>query len=65
MGVREAVLSDVPCTLDLAAVKRGQCRAISNAYFNGQHRVVDVERGFFNLIQQGHLQLAQVIYAAA
>ncbi len=44
---------------------RNECRAITNTYFNGQHRVVDVERGFFNLIQQGHLQLAQAIYASA
>lgn len=44
---------------------RQECRDISNNYFAGQYRVVDVERGFFNLIQQGHLQHAQAIYAAA
>lgn len=42
-----------------------ECQAISNQYYNGQYRVVDVERGFFNLIQNGHLAAAQVIYNAA
>ena len=41
---------------------RNECSAISQLYFQGNYRVVDVERGFFNLIQQNHLLDAQAIY---
>ncbi len=44
---------------------RSECRRISTKYFGGRHRVVDVERGFFNLVQTSQLPLAQQIYAAA
>jgi len=40
----------------------GECSAISQMYFQGNYRVVDIERGFFNLIQQNHLLAAQAIY---
>ncbi len=40
----------------------GECSAISQTYFQGKYRVVDIERGFFNLIQQNHLLDAQAIY---
>lgn len=44
---------------------RNECQAINVTYFNGQRRVVDIERGFFHLIQNGDLQTAQDIYATA
>jgi len=44
---------------------RNECSAISQLYFQGNYRVVDVERGFFNLIQQNHLLDAQAIYNEA
>ena len=42
-----------------------ECIAISNRYYGGSYRAVDIERGFFNLIQSGNLLLAQQIYIAA
>lgn len=39
-----------------------ECSAISQMYFQGNYRVVDVERGFFTLIQRNHLLDAQAIY---
>lgn len=44
---------------------RRECADISNAYFDGAYRVVDVERGFFHLIGTKKLPLGQQIYAAA
>jgi hypothetical protein len=41
---------------------RHECLEISLKYFTGAYRVVDIERGFFNLIQQNHLLDARVIY---
>ncbi|MCX5886412.1 MAG: hypothetical protein NT096_10970 [Proteobacteria bacterium] len=41
---------------------RNECSAISQLYFQDNYRAVDVERGFFNLIQQNHLIEAQAIY---
>lgn len=43
---------------------RAECHRVSAQYFAGGHRVVDVERGFFQLVQTRRLQLAQQIYAA-
>lgn len=43
---------------------RTECRVISKDYFNGKYRVVDVERGFFQLIQSDKLDLASQIYAS-
>lgn len=42
-----------------------ECKKISNQYYSGKYRVVDIERGFFNLIQKGRLSDAQMIYNAA
>lgn len=42
-----------------------ECIAISNAYFDGSYRAVDIERGFFQLIQSKNLRVAQTIYTAA
>ena len=42
-----------------------ECQAISQQYLGGQPRVVDVERGFFYLIQNGQLEVARAIYEAA
>ena len=42
-----------------------ECQKISNQYYSGKYRVVDIERGFFNLIQNGKLYYAQIIYNAA
>lgn len=39
-----------------------ECQAISGRYYSGKYRVVDIERGFFNLIQNRRLAAAQVIY---
>ena len=41
---------------------RNECAAISQMYFQGIYRVVDIERGFFNLIQRNNLIDAQTIY---
>jgi hypothetical protein len=41
---------------------RNECATISHMYFQGIYRVVDIERGFFNLIQQNNLQNAKAIY---
>ena len=41
---------------------RKECLDISRDYFNAQYRTSDIERGFFHLIQTGHLLDAQVIY---
>jgi hypothetical protein len=44
---------------------RKECRAVSTTYYNGEYPVVDIERGFFHLIQQGYLLAAQTIYNSA
>lgn len=44
---------------------RQECAEISATYFGGAYRVIDVERGFFHLVQTGQLHLAQTIYANA
>ncbi|MFH1596788.1 MAG: hypothetical protein ABIG94_10545 [Pseudomonadota bacterium] len=41
---------------------REECRAISAQYYQNVYRVVDVERGFFTLIQTGEIATAQEIY---
>jgi hypothetical protein len=41
---------------------RNECAAISQTYFQGTYRVVDIERGFFNLIQGNNLLDARTIY---
>lgn len=42
-----------------------ECRQISNTYFNGKYRAVDIERGFFFLIQDKRLTEAQELYFSA
>ncbi|WP_107879609.1 hypothetical protein [Neisseria animaloris] len=42
-----------------------ECQEISTKYFGGEFRPVDVERGFFNLIQQKKIDEATEIYQAA
>jgi hypothetical protein len=44
---------------------RRECLAVSETYFGSEYRVVDIERGFFNLIQQKRLLDAQTIYNSA
>lgn len=44
---------------------RAECAAISSKYFGGAYRTVDIERGFFNLVQSNQLPLAQAIYENA
>jgi hypothetical protein len=44
---------------------RGECLDISRTYLADRYRAVDVERGFFHLIQTGQLDVARQIYAAA
>ena len=41
---------------------RKECLAVGTDYYNNEYRAVDIERGFFQLIQQGWLLDAQVIY---
>ncbi len=41
---------------------RNECLNISEQYYQGNYRVVDIERGFFSLIQRDHLLDAQRIY---
>lgn len=42
-----------------------ECLKISEKYYEGRYRAVDIERGFFNLIQNGTLLEAQLIYKNA
>ena len=42
-----------------------ECQMISNKYYSGQYRAVDIERGFFHLICNRRLRDAQLIYNAA
>ena len=42
-----------------------KCNGISNTYFNGIHRAVDIERGFFTLIQNNKTMLAAKILSKA
>jgi len=44
---------------------RTECADISKRYFGGKYRAVDVERGFFQLAQDGQLAAAQRLYVAA
>jgi hypothetical protein len=44
---------------------RTECAAISRRYFASRHRVVDIERGFFHLVQTNRVSAARDIYAAA
>ena len=41
---------------------RGECHTISAEYFENEYRGVDIERGFFQLLQQGRRIDAQMIY---
>lgn len=42
-----------------------KCISISNTYFGGQYRAVDIENGFFALIQGKNIQAAAAILSAA
>ena len=42
-----------------------ECLEISKKYYEGKFRAVDIERGFFNLIQNNKLHDAQLIYMNA
>ncbi len=44
---------------------RNECQSISENYYSRKYRCVDVERGFFNLLQQGRQSVAQQIYNEA
>lgn len=44
---------------------RAECASISARYFNGRYRAVDVERGFFQLVQSDRVTFAQEAYGAA
>jgi hypothetical protein len=41
---------------------RAECRTISEMYLGGSFRTVDIERGFFNLVQTSWLEMAKTIY---
>lgn len=42
-----------------------ECLEISKAYYESRYRAVDIERGFFSLIQNNKLEYAQLIYKNA
>jgi hypothetical protein len=42
-----------------------ECANVSDHYYVGRYRVVDVERGFFQLLQEKKVGIAQDLYAAA
>lgn len=42
-----------------------KCFDISDSYFDGKYRAVDIERGFFTLIQSGRVELAAEILSKA
>ncbi len=42
-----------------------ECRDLNDRYYNGQYRAVDIERGFFTLIQNRRLNDARQIYSDA
>jgi hypothetical protein len=42
-----------------------KCLAISGLYFDDKYRAVDIERGFFELIQTGRIELAAEILSKA
>lgn len=42
---------------------RAECKNISEKYFDGKYRAVDIERGFFNFVQKNDVSWAQKIYA--
>lgn len=42
-----------------------KCSEISNSYFKGKYRAVDLERGFFTLIQNGQVEFAAEILSKA
>lgn len=44
---------------------RHECLGISATYFENNYRAVDIERGFFHLIQKQRLTEAQAIYNSA
>lgn len=44
---------------------RMECLYISNTYFGGRYRAVDIERGFFHLAQSGRSRDASDIYHSA
>lgn len=44
---------------------RQECSSISQMYFQDRYQVVDIERGFFNLIQRNNLLDPQKIYKDA
>ena len=44
---------------------REECADISAQYFGSRYRVVDVERGFCQLVQAGRLAVVQELYLAA
>ena len=55
------------CFVDYGAERHGflPLKEISRQYFRARYRVVDVERGFFQLVQGGKLEIAQQLYATA
>lgn len=42
-----------------------KCRDISTTFYKGKHRAVDIERGFFTLIQRGQVKIATEILSRA
>ena len=56
--------TQIPITRNNSEVYEDWCRKmldISKTYFNGRFRAVDVERGFFELIQRGRVSIAAQI----
>ena len=56
--------TQIPLTIENSNAYEAWCRRmidISRMYFSGSFRAVDVERGFFQLIQSGTVKLAAQI----
>jgi hypothetical protein len=56
-------ISDNNCGVYLTWCKK--CINISKQYFNSTYRAVDIERGFFTLIQKGHADVAAGVLSVA
>ena len=56
-------ISENNCRVYLSWCKK--CVDISTSYYEGKYRAVDIERGFFTLIQKGQVKLAAEILSKA
>lgn len=73
-GPGNKALNALKCTTQISPTSRnqaaydawcGECVGISANYFRNRYRAVDVERGFFGMVQNGQLDLARRLYQSA